>query len=155
MLCFSALNDIAMLSFCGSHHCVVCPPQKTITVFKTVCEISISVSEDPIYTHPHKPWQPEFARNLIALLEVSLKCLKWLFRIVKPGISSAQSTGVQWHYLPLQRLFEWCVPRHPEKGTIQVSGVVLSFLSPCFLDATWTSIRAQRGWILGGTKTSL
>lgn len=71
-LCFSVLNDTAMLSFCGSHHCSVCPPWKTIIIFKTVCEISISMSEDPIYTHPYKSRQPELARKWIALFEVCL-----------------------------------------------------------------------------------
>lgn len=95
------------------------------------------------------------SQSLAEIWLFCLKCLKWFFRIVKPGTPSAQSTGVQWHCLPLQRLFEWCVLRHPGTGTIQVSGVVPSFLSPCFLDATWTSIHTQSGWTLGGTKTSL
>lgn len=99
----------SMLSSCGSHHCSVFPSQKTTIIFKTACEINISMTEDPIYTYP---WQPQLARKCIDLFEV---CLTWFFRIFRHSTLSAQSTastGFQWHDLPLQRLFEQCALCH-------------------------------------------
>lgn len=159
MLCFSTLNDTAMLSFCGSHHCRVCPPQKTMIIFKTVCEISISMSEYPIYTHLYQWWQPELARKWTALFEV---CLTWFFKVFKHGTSSAQSTaplafsGTTYFFKDYLNDVPHVTQgeRDRDNPAFWVGTVLPVPVLPC-RNVRSPCIWAQRGWSVGGTKITV